>query len=90
MCLPTNLNACNELELARIEEWMKMSEKDIEHLIHETLDRKKNARLNFEREMRKLQKIYDDMNDSRELQASKIKRHIKLLNQVQAINKIRK
>ena len=82
ICSPENLHVCNDIDRSRLESWITMSVEEIEQMIQSIHDDEKNAQLDHDTNMDKLQKIYDDLNNALVLYKAAIEREIKLLKSV--------
>ncbi len=78
-CSPYNLGLCTELDRTRIEKWMTLSKEDIEQMIDGIKLEEKNTEDDFDRKMKKLQALYDDLNNDHVSKKAIIKNELKLL-----------
>ena len=85
ICSPDTLDPCSDLEKEQISQWMKMSEGDLQRMIEDVKNREETAHRDFEAKMHELQVQYDSLNDKNTRSQARMKREIKLLQEVRAM-----
>jgi len=82
ICSPNNVNACNQEDKARIEEWMKLPIQAVDNMINALVEDLENAKLLYKQEKNKLQAVYDDMNNAFTMKKARLRNNVKLIESV--------